>query len=126
MLLIGDKILILFLVLLSIFVWIFLNNISNQNETNIYDPYVKISIDGKTYKEVPLYENQIITIQTDSIYNVIEIKDGQVSIIDANCSNRYCVKHISIESEKESIVCIPNKVSVEIVNHGKSEIDVVA
>lgn len=126
MLLIGDKILILFLVLLSIFVWIFLNNISNQNETNIYDPYVKISIDGKTYKEVPLYENQIITIQTDSIYNVIEIKDGQVSIIDANCSNRYCVKHRSIESEKESIVCIPNKVSVEIVNHGKSEIDVVA
>ncbi len=46
--------------------------------------------------------------------NTVVIKDGQVYMLRADCKNQICVKHKKISKNGESIVCLPNKVTVEI------------
>lgn len=50
----------------------------------------------------------------DTGTNVIEIKDGVVFVESANCKNQVCVKTGKICKKGESIICLPNKVIVEI------------
>ena len=58
--------------------------------------------------------------------NHLIIKDGQADMIEADCPDQICVEHISISKNKETIVCLPNKVIVEIVGGEDAEIDAVA
>lgn len=44
----------------------------------------------------------------------------------ADCKNQHCVLHAPIRYGNEQIVCLPNKVLVEIEDNGESEIDTVA
>lgn len=50
----------------------------------------------------------------DTGTNVIVIKNGVVFIKNATCKNQICVKTGQISKKGESIVCLPNKVIVEI------------
>lgn len=47
--------------------------------------------------------------------NTVRIRDGQVDVTSANCSNQICVDHEPIAAEGEQIVCLPHGVVVEIV-----------
>ena len=49
-------------------------------------------------------------------YNVVEIKDGKVSVTEASCKNQVCVRHGAISRTGESIVCLPNRLVVRIEN----------
>lgn len=80
---------------------------------------VKISIAGELYGTYSLDEDRTITIISDDSYNEVVIKDGKVFMSDANCPNKICVKHSPIDSTGESIVCLPNKVLIEIVGGEK-------
>lgn len=46
--------------------------------------------------------------------NRITIKDGEVFVSSASCKNQICVNTGKISKKGESIVCLPNKVIVEI------------
>ncbi len=50
----------------------------------------------------------------DTGTNIIVIKDGFVFVEEATCKNQICVKTGKISKKGESIVCLPNKVIVEI------------
>lgn len=52
------------------------------------------------------------TINTGT--NIISVKDGEVFMSDADCKNQICVNTGKISKKGESIVCLPNKVIVEI------------
>ena len=52
-------------------------------------------------------------------YNVVEIKDGTVSVTEASCKNQVCVKHGAISRSGETIVCLPNRLVVRIDNGGE-------
>ena len=47
-------------------------------------------------------------------YNIVEIKDGEVSVTGASCKNQVCVRHGAISRAGESIVCLPNRLVVTI------------
>ena len=49
-------------------------------------------------------------------YNVVEIRDGSVSVTEASCKNQVCVRHGAISKSGESIVCLPNWLVVRIDN----------
>lgn len=51
-------------------------------------------------------------------YNIVEIKDGMVSVIEASCKNQVCVKHGPVSRSGESIVCLPNRLVVRIESDG--------
>ena len=46
--------------------------------------------------------------------NKVVIKNSCVYVESATCKNQICVKHKKISNRGESIVCLPNKVTVEI------------
>lgn len=61
---------------------------------------------------LPISENNTVTLSG----NTVQIKNGEVSVIKANCKNQICRKHTAISKVGESIVCLPNKVIVTIEN----------
>ena len=60
--------------------------------------------------------NESININktVDTGANTVIIKDGVVYISDATCKNQVCVNTGKISKKGESIICLPNKVIVEI------------
>lgn len=73
---------------------------------------LQIMMDGEIFGIYSLNEDQTINIG-DS--NRCEILDGKVFMTWADCPDQICVKHKEIASGKESIVCLPNRVILTIL-----------
>jgi len=84
---------------------------------------VKVTVDGEVFGTYSLKKEHEIEINDT---NRLIIEDGQVDMVEADCPDQICVEHISISKNKETIVCLPNKVVVEIVGGEDAEIDAVA
>jgi hypothetical protein len=79
--------------------------------------YAEITLDGKLYKKVPLSEHsgdQKIEIKTSHGYNIIEIKDQAIRVLDADCPDKICIKPGFISKPGENLVCLPHKLIVTI------------
>ena len=85
---------------------------------------VIVTVDGKDYGIYSLFENQTIEVKQKTCTNYITIKDGKVSMESSTCKNQVCVNTGAISQTKDSIVCLPNKVMVEIRSKGGS-VDVI-
>lgn len=75
---------------------------------------VTVTVDGTLYGTYALDEEQDIEINTELGHNHIRIEDGNVFMLDADCPDGYCKKQGKIVAEKETIVCLPHKLIVEI------------
>lgn len=83
-----------------------------------------VYLDGKEQGRYPLGEEQAIKISAgDGGYNILEIKGGEADITEASCPDKICVGQHPVKRRGESLVCLPNKVVVEIQNGGEPEID---
>lgn len=71
---------------------------------------IRITVNGTEYGTYSLSKDQIISIGDT---NVCEIKDGKVSMIEADCPDHLCLKQNSIGDSGGTIVCLPNKVVIE-------------
>ncbi|NLO10612.1 MAG: NusG domain II-containing protein [Clostridiales bacterium] len=87
---------------------------------------VLITIDGKEHKIFNLNEDTTYEILHDGNRNVLEIKDGYVSMIEASCPDKLCVKHRRIHYDNESITCLPNRVVLRVIGGEDSELDAIA
>lgn len=85
--------------------------------------FAVVLLDGQEYARYPLKETGTHTIAVDGHENEVEIKDGYADVIDANCPDKLCVNQKSIHLQGETIVCLPNKLVVEIEGTEKSNID---
>lgn len=84
---------------------------------------VKVTVDGELFGIYSLEKEQEIKINDT---NRMIIKDGQADMIEADCPDQICVDHKTISKNKETIVCLPNKVIIEIVGGENVEMDAVA
>ncbi len=89
---------------------------------------VLITMDGEVYKEVELHKNQTIIIEVpgEEKTNTLEIKDGYAKMIDSSCPDHLCEQQHRISKKGETIICLPNKVVVEVKSEEETEIDGVA
>ncbi len=89
---------------------------------------VIISVGGKVYKVLNIDEDQELEIDTkDSEYkNILQIKDGYATMIEANCPDQICVHQKPISKEGESIVCLPHQTIVTIEGNESASLDSVA
>lgn len=85
---------------------------------------VTVKVEGEITGVYSLAKDQTIEINGGS--NILEIKNGYVDMIEANCPDLLCVKQKSISKNGENIICLPNKVVVAIDSSENSEIDAVA
>ena len=84
---------------------------------------VKVTVDGELFGTYSLKEEQEIEINDT---NRLIIEDGQVDMIEADCPDQICVSHKSISKNGETIVCLPNKVIVEVVGGEEADVDAVS
>jgi hypothetical protein len=75
---------------------------------------VKITISGLEYASYSLYNDREVEISNGYGNNKIVINNGMVFISEADCPDKYCVKHKPISKSGESIICLPHKLVVEI------------
>lgn len=62
-------------------------------------------------------KNQTIKIEyPDGGYNIVEIKDGQICISDADCPDRTCVKTGVLKSSGIPVVCLPHHLIIKYVS----------
>ncbi len=86
---------------------------------------VVVTVDGELYGTYDIEENQTIKVTENNHTNKITIKDGRVQMSYSDCKNQVCVKDGSISKTNQTIVCLPNKVMIEITG-GEEEIDAVS
>lgn len=85
------------------------------------DPaYVVVTEDGNEVCRLPLDEDCIYHIGDK---NTIEISNGTVRMIDADCPDKICIHTGRISDTGRAIVCLPNRVVVSI-SGGNSPVDV--
>lgn len=87
---------------------------------------VKISLNGKEFGTYSLAEDKEVTVEKDGHVNKVMIKDGKVWMESASCKNQICVHTGKISNAGQSIVCLPNRVSVTIEGKGGQDYDAVS
>lgn len=88
---------------------------------------VEVIVDGAIYGTYPLDVDKEIPIQKDGkTTNLLVIKDGKADVTEADCPDKLCVHQKAISKTNETIVCLPNKVVVQVIGAGESELDSIA
>ena len=79
--------------------------------------YVRVSVDGSIIADYPLSQDFETVINGYSDGNLrLVIKDGTADVISSTCPDKICVKHNAVSRTGESIICMPNRVVVEIIS----------
>lgn len=76
---------------------------------------VLVQVDGTEYGRYDLHTEQSVEIGES---NRLEIRDGQASMVYADCPDQLCVHMAPVSRLHELIVCMPNRVTVEVVEKG--------
>lgn len=75
----------------------------------------KIIADGKTVQTIALdnAKNQTIDLGLDC-GNIIEVRDGKIGIVSADCPDKTCVKTGFISRPGQVCVCVPSRLIIKI------------
>lgn len=112
----GDIIIIILVLFLAGMVFVFTMG-AEQGE------YVQITSKGEQ-KRYPLSEDQTIELTNGRDgYNTVVIENNEVHMEKASCPDQICVRHKAVSKSRESIICLPNEVYIEIESGKKNEID---
>ena len=120
----GDKVLIVIVVILT---FVSLGFIKKQTFSTD-DKFASIQVDGREIKKIIFDSNIVgkeIPIKTEYGYNLIEVGDGKIRVVEASCPDKIDVKQGYISKIGETIVCLPNKMLIEIKGiDGRDGIDI--
>lgn len=109
----GDKYLMVFIVIISLLSLSYVKN----SAFNYKAKYVSIQVNGEEVKKI-IFDNNLIgktiPMETKFGYNLIEIGDEKVRVIEASCPDQLDVKQGYISKVGEVIVCLPNRLVIEI------------
>ena len=86
--------------------------------------YITIKVNGKVEGIYSLAEDREIKLNNGS--NILKIKNGEADMVWADCPDQLCVKQKAVSKNKESIICLPNKIIVEVDSHQNSQYDAVS
>jgi hypothetical protein len=90
------------------------NLFMNKDETAT-GSYAEITVDGEHYRTVALTEEvQEVEIQTKRGYNLLQISEHGIEMINADCPDKLCIGFGHIHTKGSHIVCLPNRIFVEI------------
>lgn len=71
---------------------------------------VKITEDNEVLYTVSLYKDAVIELE----HNTVVVQKGKVYVSRADCKNQICVNTGKISKKGEQIICLPNKIIVEV------------
>ncbi len=84
----------------------------------VQNPKLEITVENQVFGRYDLSQDQEIRIGDG---NICEIRDGKVRMTYADCPDQQCVHTREISSGGGSIVCLPNRVVLRIVDGTEEE-----
>lgn len=88
---------------------------------------VTVTVDGEVYGTYSLEENQEIPIIQEGVTtNLLVIEGGSADMTEADCPDKLCVHQRAVSKNNETIVCLPNKVVVQVTGSEESGFDSIA
>lgn len=120
----GDVILILTVAVLAIGLWgfsYFQGLVQGASEV-----IIKSEGEVVTTLEIDATTSASYTVENQYGRNVIWIEAGQVKMHEASCKNQLCVEAGHIHLPGQSIVCLPNRVVVEIKSKKPLAVDAIS
>lgn len=128
----GDIVLLLFLVVLS-FLPVILFSLNQASDDHTHYTAV-VSANGEVVHEFELMDDDVREVyeyvSEDGESNTIVREGTIVYMIDASCTDQLCVRQGEISEMRETIVCLPHALIVEVQSESPdiendSEIDAI-
>lgn len=90
--------------------------------------YIQVEHNGEIVEIIDLNKDFEKQYDFDGETNTLVIKDGKADVTEANCKDEVCVNHMPIHRSGESIICLPHKLVVTVVDdlEESPEVDAVA
>ncbi|MFB0971578.1 MAG: NusG domain II-containing protein [Tissierellia bacterium] len=117
----GDFIIILVIIFASVGI-LFVSK-SNLNKVDAGNKYASIQVNGVEIDRIMINEStdgMTYPVNSEFGYNLLEFSKDGVRSIEATCPDQIDVKQGFIYNSGETIVCLPNRMVVEII----TEVDV--
>ena len=112
---VADAILVCALLLVSLSAFLIMN------ATRRDGAYARVTVDGEEVMRCPLSEDGEYSLNGGT--NLLVIEDGQARVVYASCPDGLCINQGEISMSGERIVCLPNRVMVEIVGASGAEVE---
>ncbi|NLZ45058.1 MAG: NusG domain II-containing protein [Clostridiales bacterium] len=100
----------LIIILLSAFVYFIIQGKSQQGKA------VEIYVNGELIDTVSLEKDRTFFINNEFGKNEIRIKNQKISIISASCENKVCISQGEVHTSTAPLVCVPNKLVIQVIN----------
>lgn len=91
------------------------------------DKYISVQVNGKEIKKITFgNEKKVYPIRTSFGLNILEVDEFGVRVVEASCPDKLDVKFGKIDKVGQAIICLPNRLVVEIKSNSDiNELDVV-
>ncbi len=86
---------------------------------------VVVEVQGSPVYRLDLREERSVEIRGVQGVLHVQVRDGKVAVIDADCPNHVCVRTGWRSRAGEVIVCVPNKTIVRILKEEQKGVDAV-
>ena len=113
----ADLIVIGSLLLLALVLWLVLGAFRTEGGE------VVVRVDGVETERHALTEDGTFPLNGGS--NILVIAEGQAWLSEANCPDRLCVRQGKIHYTGQSIICLPNRLTVTVEGGESDGIDAV-
>lgn len=87
---------------------------------------IEVTMDGEVYKRFSLDKDQEEEISTSYGKNRLIIEGGSAYIKEADCPDKICVRQGKISKKGQTIICLPHKIAITVIEGEEGDIDAVA
>ncbi len=123
-----DITLIAAIIIINLFIMLYGSNNMVQATEKIAYVYSNNKLKGR-YTLTENYKTEF-TVENDTGtgFNTVHIEDGKIWIHEASCPDKICLNQGKIQNGGEVIVCLPNKLMVQIKSStdNSDDIDIIA
>ena len=108
----GDKILIASILLIVLVFFMIGEFERNDSEKKL----AVVRIEGEVYKKILLETDKTIDFEFNGPIGISKVRliDGQIKMLESPCKDKICIKQGNISKGGQTIVCVPNQVSISI------------
>lgn len=106
----GDILLLIFVILISIILFL----VINQSKEN--DLIAVIRHEDRIVKRIDLnnVERDYSLVIKGKYTNTVKVEKGRIKVADSDCPHKICVKTGWLTKKGETAVCIPNRLIIKI------------
>jgi hypothetical protein len=122
----GDMLLIVLLLVVAVSIFASNRVISSAAERQQGATKAVISLDGEVYQTIDLsWQTDMVEIRTKRGYDLLKVHDNGIEVVESDCPQKICISMGFINRAGQTIICLPNRMIVEIVgsDKDKQEID---